>query len=94
MKNLLILVTMLLTFGFANAQSKVYSGDKYGKNQVVGYYEDGKIWSGDKYGKNQVIGYYEAGKIYSGDKYGKNQVVGYYEGPETGGGSAGYMLVL
>ena len=30
MKNLLILATMLLTFGFANAQCKIYSTDKYG----------------------------------------------------------------
>ena len=42
MKNLLILATMLLTFGFAKAQSKIYNskGAGYSSN-IVGYYEGG-----------------------------------------------------
>ena len=42
MKNLLILATMLLTFSFANAQSKIYSANSYGsKDRVVGVFEGG-----------------------------------------------------
>ena len=61
MKQLLILATMLLTFGFANAQSKIYSkGGAYSSN-IIGYYQDGKIYSkGGAYSSN-IIGYYEGG---------------------------------
>ena len=61
MKNLLILATILLTFGFANAQSKIY--DKRGtySSYIQGYYQDGKIY--DKRGtySSYIIGYYEGG---------------------------------
>ena len=60
MKQLLILATMLLTFGFAKAQGKIYD-DYYGsKNKVIGHYSDGKIYN-DYYGsKNKVIGHYDS----------------------------------
>ena len=44
MKHLLILATMLLTFGFANAQSKIYQKNS-GRIDYseVGKFENGKI---------------------------------------------------
>ena len=80
MKNLLILATMLLTFGFANAQCKIYSSSKsYGGN-IVGYIDGSKIYSSSKsYGGN-IVGYIDGSKIYSSSKsYGGN-IVGYGEG--------------
>ncbi len=45
MKNLLILATMLLTFGFANAQSKIYQKlSGYNNYQEIGKCESGKIY--------------------------------------------------
>ena len=80
MKKLLILLTLLFTFGFANAQTKIYNGNYYGKKDVIGYFEAGKIYSGNYYGKKDVIGHIENGLIYTGNYYGKKDVVGYYEG--------------
>jgi hypothetical protein len=86
MKNLLILATMLLTFSFVNAQSKIYNV-RYAngsKNDVVGYFESDKIYN-VRYAngsKNDVIGYVEGGKIYN-VRYAngsKNDVIGYVEG--------------
>ncbi len=67
MKNLLILATMLLTFSFANAQSKIYSVNSYGsKDRVVGIFENGKIYSVNSYGsKDRVVGVIDNMKIYS-----------------------------
>ena len=43
MKNLFILATLLLTFGFTNAQSKIYSTDNSGYSaRQVGKYEGGQ----------------------------------------------------
>ena len=65
MKNLLILATMLLTFGFANVQCKIYSSSKsYGGNIVV-YIDGSKIYSSSKsYGGN-IVGYGEGCGIMS-----------------------------
>ena len=43
MKNLLILATMLLSFGFANAQAKIYNRAYAG--DAIGRFEDGKIYN-------------------------------------------------
>ena len=80
MKNLLILATMLLTFGFANAQSRVwssYNGSSSIKDKCVGFYEGGKIWTS-----------------YNGSSSIKDKCVGFYEGGETGGGAAALLLLL
>ena len=61
MKNLLILVTMLMAFGFANAQCKVYSGSS-GWN-VGDRVENGKVYSGSS--GWSVIARFENGKVYS-----------------------------
>ena len=59
MKNLLILATLLLTFGFASAQSKIYN-TKYGsKNDLLGHYEGGKIYTSKYRSKNELIGHYD-----------------------------------
>ena len=54
---------MLLTFGFAKAQSKIYNskGAGYSSN-IVAYYENGKIYNskGAGYSSN-IVGYYEGG---------------------------------
>ena len=54
---------MLLTFGFANAQCKIYSSSKsYGGN-IVGYIDGSKIYSSSKsYGGN-IVGYIDGSKI-------------------------------
>ena len=54
---------MLLTFSFANAQSKIYSANSYGsKDRVVGIIENGKIYSANSYGsKDRVVGVFEGG---------------------------------
>jgi hypothetical protein len=74
MKNLLILATMLLTFGFANAQSKLYSTNEYGSSsRQVGKFENGKIYSTNEYGSSaRQIGKIENGKIYSTNEYGSS----------------------
>ncbi len=92
MKNLLILTTMLHTFGFVNAQCKVYSGTGYSAKQI-GYFDGGKIYSGTGYSAKQ-IGYIEGEKIYNGTGYSAKQV-GYIESP--GGwssASAAFLLLL
>jgi hypothetical protein len=87
MKNLLILATMLFTFGFANAQSKIYQKDGYSYREV-GKYEGGKIYQKDGYSYRE-IGKYEGGKIYLKDGYSYREV-----GKTDGGGEAGGLLLL
>ena len=57
MKKLLILATILLSFGFANAQCKIYNR-AYG-GDAIGRFEDGKIYNraygGDAIGRIKVI---------------------------------------
>ena len=69
MKNLLILATLLLTFGFASAQSKIYSTDNSGYSaRQIGKFENGKIYSTDNSGYSaRQIGKIEGSKIYSTD---------------------------
>ena len=55
----MILAILLLTFGFVNAQCKVYNGTGYSAKQI-GYFEAGKIYSGTGYSAKQV-GYIESG---------------------------------
>ena len=43
MKNLLILATMLLTVGFANAQSKIYRGNSTSDRNLIGTYDGGMM---------------------------------------------------
>ena len=63
MKNLLILATMLLTFGFANAQSKIYSTNSSGYSATqIGKFEGGKIYSTNSSGYSATqVGKYEGG---------------------------------
>ena len=55
MKQFLLIATMLLTFGFANAQCKIYRGDSnYWRDQIATY-ADGKVYKGDSnYWRDQV----------------------------------------
>jgi len=46
MKKLLVLTTMLLTFGFANAQCKIYSGTYASSSKQVGLVEGGGMMCG------------------------------------------------
>ena len=97
MKNLLILATMLLTFGFANAQCKIYSTDKYGDYATkVGKFEGGVIYSTDKYGDYATkVGKIVDGVIYSTDKYGDYaRKVGKTEGGGSMCGAAAILLLL
>ena len=59
MKNLLILATMLLTFGFANAQ-KIWN-NAYKSGSAVGSFEGGKIWN-NAYKSGSAVGSYEGGE--------------------------------
>ena len=66
MKNLLILATMLLTFSFANAQSKIYSGTGTSYGKQIGYMDGQKFYSGTGTSYGKQIGYIDGVKIYSG----------------------------
>jgi hypothetical protein len=93
MKKLLILATMLLTFGFANAQCKIYEG-KYASGTPIAVYEGGKIYQG-KYASGTPVGVIEGGKVYQG-KYASGTPIATTEG---GGGqcafaAAAYLLLL
>ena len=90
-KKILILAILLLTFGFVNAQCKVYNGTGYSAKQI-GYFDGGKIYSGTGYSAKQV-GYFEAGKIYSGTGYSAKQV-GYIESGGCGCSAAAAFLLL
>ena len=85
MKKLFILTSILLSFGLANSQCKIYNKNgmlKY-TSDIVGYYENGKIYNKNgmlKY-SSDIIGYCENGKIYNKNgvlKYSED-IVGYYE---------------
>ena len=94
MKNLLILATMLLTFGFANAQSKLYrkvSG--YENYEVNGKCEGSKIYQKvSGYENYEVVGKYDGGKIYQKvSGYENYEVVGKYDGC---GAAAAYLLLF
>ena len=67
MKNLLILATMLLTFGFANAQRLMN-----GSRSTIGYIENERVMSGSR----STIGYIENGRVMNGSR----STIGYYEG--------------
>ena len=94
MKNLVILATMLLTFGFAHAQGKIYSVDSWGDaKSVIGRSGDGKIYSVDSWGDaKSVIGRYGDGKIYSVDSWGDaKSVIGRFEHSAA---AAAYILLF
>jgi hypothetical protein len=59
MKKLLVLATMLLTFGFANSQ-KIWN-NAYKDGRPVGTYEGGKIWN-NAYKDGRPVGTYEGGE--------------------------------
>ena len=67
MKKLLILATVLLSFGFANAQCFIYSTSStssYGSKTVVGKIEGDFIYSTSStssYGSKTVVGKIEGG---------------------------------
>jgi hypothetical protein len=63
MKNLMILVTMLLSFGFANAQSKIYNSEYPSSSRVVGCVKDGKIYNSEYPSSSRVVGCYEGGML-------------------------------
>jgi hypothetical protein len=67
MKNLLILATMLLTFGFANAQSKIYRGNSTYYGDQIGTYSDGKVYKGNSTYYGDQIATVSDGKIYKGN---------------------------
>ena len=97
MKNLLILATMLLAFGYANAQSKLYSTSEYGGSaRQVGKFENGKIYSTSEYGGSaRQVGKIEGGKVYSTSEYGGSaRQVGKFEGGNASGAAAAFLLLL
>jgi len=97
MKNLLTIVTMLLLFVSASAQSKIYSATSNGyKDRVVGIFENGKVYSATSNGyKDRVIGILENGKIYSATPNGyKDRVVGIFEGGYGTGAAGAFLLLL
>ena len=65
MKNLLILATMLLTFGFSNAQSKIYLGTASYNSQQVGYLDGIKVYQGTASYNSKQIGYIDGGRATS-----------------------------
>ncbi len=75
MKQFLLIATLLLTFGFAGAQSTVSTIDKYGYNKTAFMMIEGdKVYNIDKHGYNKVsIAQIEGGRIYRVDKYGYNK---------------------
>jgi hypothetical protein len=66
MKNILLMVTMLLMFGFTNAQCKIYSGKYANSSQQVGLFENGKIYSGKYANSSQQVGLVEGGGMTCG----------------------------
>ena len=90
MKNLLILATMLLTFGFANAQ-KIWN-NPYKEGRAVGSYEGGKIWN-NSYKEGRAVGSYEGGKIWN-NPYKEGRAVGSYDSGDAGGAAAAFILIL
>ena len=82
MKNLVILSIMLFTFGFANAQYKIYKDGEYGTRSILAMYEGGKIYKVGEYGgKGSLLGICEGGKIYKLGEYGgKGSQLGICEG--------------
>jgi len=97
MKKLLILATMLFSFSFANAQSKIYSASSGGyKDRVVGIFENGKIYSASSGGyKDRVVGIIEGDKIYSASSGGyKDRVVGVFEGGYATGAAGAFLFLL
>ena len=89
MKNLFILATMLLTFGFANAQCKIYNR-AYG-GDAIGRFEDGKIYN-RAYG-GDAIGRIEGDKIYN-RAYGGDAIGRIEGGGEMCGAAAAFLLLL
>ena len=75
MKPILFLTTILLSFSIANAQSKIYKVNEYGRNkELFMMIEGGKIYTIDKNGYNKTsIAMIEGGKIYIIDKNGYNK---------------------
>lgn len=67
MKNFLILITMLLTFGYTNAQSFLYHKSQDGSYSTIGKYEKGFYYlkSGNNY---KLVGKYDRCKVYKIDK--------------------------
>jgi hypothetical protein len=66
MKKLLVLTTVLLTFGFANAQCKIYSGTYASSSKQVGLIENGKIYSGTYASSSKQVGLVEGGGMMCG----------------------------
>ena len=86
----MILATILLTFGFANAQ-KIWN-IAYKSGPAVGSYEGGKIWN-NAYKSGPAVGSYEGGKIWN-NAYKSGPAVGSYEGGEAGGAAAAFIIIL
>ena len=80
MKNLLILATMLLTFGFANAQCRIYSGKYSSGGSPVGYVDGARIYSGKYSSGGTPVGYIDGNRVYSGKYSSGGTPVGYGEG--------------
>ena len=79
---------MLLTFGFVNAQSKIYNSE-YGWT-CVGRIENGKVYNSE-YGWT-CVGRIENGKVYNSE-YGWT-CVGRTEGSSTKSGGSALLLIL
>ena len=67
MKKLLILATMLLSFGFMSAQSKIYKGNSTYYGDQIGTYSDGKVYKGNSTFYGDQVGTLSNGKIYRGN---------------------------
>ena len=87
MKNFLILATLLLASGFANAQCKVYSGAS--GYTVAARVENGKVYSGSS--GYTVAARFENGKVYSGSS--GYTVTARVEGNKIYGGPSGYNVI-
>ena len=85
---------MLLTFAFANAQCKIYSGKYATYSNQVGLFEDGKIYSGKYATYSKQVGLIENGKIYSGKYATYSKQVGLIEGGGMSCAAAAAFLLL
>jgi hypothetical protein len=94
MKNLLILATMLLTVGFANAQSKIYRGNSTSDRNLIGTYDGGMIYKGNSTSNRNLVGTISDGKIYRGNSTSDRNLIGTYDGGMMSGAAGAAFLLL
>ena len=94
MKNILILATLLLTFSFAKAQSKIYSGNSTSYSNIICTYESGKIYKGNSTSYSNIVGTISDGKIYKGNSTSYSNIIGTFEGGMMSGAAGAAFLLL